>query len=119
MRRDRKQKTPLSDLEPEHELSASRLILGEQQEKSMRDRWISHRSHRQENVPVDHIFYLNPSEQVPLLRPVVFSLSFLQSISSTPSFFSVRSLYVSFSFPSILCHSHHLTHTTPPHSSPS
>ena len=52
-----------SDLEPEHELSASRLLINSEQKQSMRSTWISHRSHRQENVPVDHIFYLNPSEQ--------------------------------------------------------
>lgn len=52
-----------ADLEPEHELSASRLLANGEQKQSMRSTWISHRSHRQENVPVDHIFYLNPSEQ--------------------------------------------------------
>lgn len=57
------------DLEPEHEKSAFRMLVdAELNEKngkkpSMRSTWISHRSHRQENVPVDHIFYLNPSEQ--------------------------------------------------------
>lgn len=29
------------------------------------NRWISHRSHRNVNVAVDHVFYLNPSEQTP------------------------------------------------------
>ena len=37
----------------------------------MRSLWISHRSHRQENVPVDHIFYLNPSEQVEKRLPPI------------------------------------------------
>ena len=37
------------------------------------DRWISHRSHRGQNVPVDHIFFLNPSDQV----CYHFSFSFL------------------------------------------
>jgi len=46
----------LEDLEPEHELGST--VLGS------RPTWISHRSHRQENVPVDHIFFLNPTEQL-------------------------------------------------------
>ena len=32
-------------------------------ETSREARWISHRSHREENVAVDHILYCNPSEQ--------------------------------------------------------
>eukprot|EP01041_Mallomonas_annulata_P008789 gene8789-18181_t len=33
--------------------------------------WISHKSHRNKNVPVDHIFFLNPSEQVQERLPPV------------------------------------------------
>jgi hypothetical protein len=65
------------DLEPEHEVSVSRMLVDEELKKnngrkpSMRSTWISHRSHRQENVPVDHIFYLNPSEQVEKRLPPI------------------------------------------------
>lgn len=65
------------DLEPEHEVSVSRMLVDAEMQKSdgkkpgMRSTWISHRSHRQENVPVDHIFYLNPSEQVEKRLPPI------------------------------------------------
>ena len=63
------------DLEPEHEVSASRMLAesegGYSGKRSMRSTWISHRSHRKENVPVDHIFYLNPSEQVEKRLPPI------------------------------------------------
>lgn len=81
MKLKKKVKNDYLDLEaePEHELSASRQLVDSSmfgstdtaKKQSMRDVWISHRSHREENVPVDHIFYLNPSEQVEKRLPPI------------------------------------------------
>ena len=65
------------EAEPEHELSVSRkladtnVLTDTERKQNMRNVWISHRSHREENVPVDHIFYLNPSEQVEKRLPPI------------------------------------------------
>ncbi len=33
--------------------------------------WVSHKSHRNQIIPVDHVFYLNPSDQVEARLPVL------------------------------------------------
>lgn len=67
------------------------------------DRWVSHKSHRGENVAVDHIMYLNPSEQtedrLPSLVPDWTDLVFkelMQRIIAQRGSASAREVFSSF-----------------------